>query len=189
MSQTPTEETGDERFGPAFAAARKARGLSQEDVSAEMERRGHHVALTAISRLEKSQRKVTVGEAIALASIVGSTVEELAGAADPRLAVAFSTASRLERVLARAAAEYGRALLELCQRADAAPAVSAAERDWLDSELVAQSPAWAVASDVAITVATACERDSLPTSGRYTAMLIDVLEADRAALAGRPERR
>ena len=68
--------------GPHFAVnlkrRRKSSELSQEHVVEEMRRRGFGFHPTTLSRIENGQRQVPIAEALALAEIVGSTVNRMA---------------------------------------------------------------------------------------------------------------
>ncbi len=70
-------ETSDAAFAHFFREARERRGLSQERVATDMQRMGFDFHQPTVYKIEKGLRKVTVGEAVALAEIVGEPVDSL----------------------------------------------------------------------------------------------------------------
>jgi transcriptional regulator with XRE-family HTH domain len=86
-SQQPTESAGElteaERwFGVNLAAARDRKRMSQTALGKAMALRGFPFHQTTISRIEVGLRAVRVGEALALAQILGVTFEELTSQPD-----------------------------------------------------------------------------------------------------------
>ncbi|MEY9851248.1 transcriptional regulator with XRE-family HTH domain [Leifsonia sp. EB41] len=73
--------TTDDDFGYNFARARSGAGLSREYVADALDRLGYSMHPSAIGKIERNERRVTVGEAQALATIVNKSVEELLGGA------------------------------------------------------------------------------------------------------------
>lgn len=69
--------TSDDVFASSFRVARTQRGLSQADVTLGMIAQGFDWNQTTVSKVERGQRRVTVGEAVALAKMVDSTVDHL----------------------------------------------------------------------------------------------------------------
>jgi len=67
----------DARFADGFREARIAAGLSQEKVADEMRALGFDMSQPVVGKLERGDRKVSIGEAEALASIVGVRLYQL----------------------------------------------------------------------------------------------------------------
>lgn len=70
-------ETSDAAFAHFFREARERRGLSQDRVALDMQRMGFDFHQPTVYKIEKGIRKVTVGEAVALAEIVEEPVDSL----------------------------------------------------------------------------------------------------------------
>lgn len=64
-------ENVDRDIGNAVRLARVSKDKSQEDLAAEMTRLGYPVSQATIGKIERGERKVTVGEATALAQALG----------------------------------------------------------------------------------------------------------------------
>ncbi|MFE3861004.1 helix-turn-helix domain-containing protein [Streptomyces goshikiensis] len=69
----------EKALGEALRAHRTARGLSQEDVAAMMNRSGFSWRQTTVAKTEAGSRPVRVNEAAALALCFGVSVNELLG--------------------------------------------------------------------------------------------------------------
>jgi transcriptional regulator with XRE-family HTH domain len=67
----------DERFRVNFKAARERAGLTQEAVARAMAEAEFAFVQQTIARIELGRRKVSFGEAVALARAVGSTADAL----------------------------------------------------------------------------------------------------------------
>ncbi|MGN7969326.1 helix-turn-helix domain-containing protein [Microbacterium sp. 22296] len=70
-------KTMDERFSEAFRLARQVAGLSQAEVAAQMADFGYEMAQPVIGKIERGERRVSIGEGEALSSIVGRTTRSL----------------------------------------------------------------------------------------------------------------
>ncbi|RFA10395.1 hypothetical protein B7R54_15160 [Subtercola boreus] len=71
-------ESGDEAFASMFRVAREAKGLTQDDVARHMSMRNYDFHQQTVYKIENGRRRVTVGEGVELASLVGLPVEALA---------------------------------------------------------------------------------------------------------------
>jgi transcriptional regulator with XRE-family HTH domain len=130
----------DESFGKLFLEARKAKGISQEAVAAALASRGYVLHVTTIGKIERGERRVSVGEAVALASALGLTLDVLvAGSAaiDSR----YEALRTAEHNLDVALDAYTKALLEVARTSDETgqralmlertPAQRTSATDWL----------------------------------------------------------
>lgn len=67
----------DEKFAEAFRVARQAAGLSQAEVAARMADFGYDTSQPVIGKIERGERRVTIGEGEALSAIVGRSTTTL----------------------------------------------------------------------------------------------------------------
>lgn len=79
-------KTMDDKFAEAFRIARQAANLSQAEVAQQMRDYGYEMSQPVVGKIERGERRVTIGEGEALSSIVGvSTRVLLEGPARLRL--------------------------------------------------------------------------------------------------------
>ncbi len=71
-------DSSDEAFSALFRKGRERRGRTQGDVARDMQARGFDFHQQTIAKIENGNRKVTIGEAIALAAVLEIELEELA---------------------------------------------------------------------------------------------------------------
>ena len=72
-----TFNEGHNVAGPGIKRLRKQRGLTQEQVAAQMQVEGIQVDQKAISRIESGDRVITDYEIMMLARILGTSVDQL----------------------------------------------------------------------------------------------------------------
>lgn len=87
----------DATFGNAFRTARQ-RTHSQEQVAEEMQKRGFDFHQATVYKIETGKRKVTIGEALALAEIVRVPIEVLSEDPESVPAKTFATTKAAQRV-------------------------------------------------------------------------------------------
>lgn len=106
----PALENIDVNFGATLREAREARGVSQAQLAVEMRERGFDFHQQTVYKIESGNRKVTVGEAVGLADVLGlETIDRLVGGGRAlRIALLKRAAEESERDFA----EAGRRLLE-----------------------------------------------------------------------------
>ena len=173
-------ETIDDLFGQRFAEARKGRGFSQEAIVLELEKRGYPLHLTAVGKIERGQRRVTVGEAAALADALDYTLDTLIGG-QGKLLSAHAVGTRERQRLSTQAHTYADAMLDIAVAADSVK-LRVVDADWLDTELVNQSPAQ-MTTNVAMFVRSSILRKGLDDSGKYVQLLLEALRKDEEVLA------
>lgn len=78
MTEPKTYAVTDETFGIAVREARERSRMTQAQLAEEMKYRGFDFHQQTVYRLESGKRKVTIGEALALAELVEVPVEVLA---------------------------------------------------------------------------------------------------------------
>jgi transcriptional regulator with XRE-family HTH domain len=169
----------DLEFGPRFLAARKARQLSQEAVVEGMEKRGYSLPITAVGKIERSTRSVTLGEAIALADTLGFTLDALIGG-EGELTTAFALQARERAEHAKQSRSYAETLLTLAATADN-KALRGSDRAWLQSQLANQTPAQNTV-DVLMFVEAAIARNNVDAGGEHVRLLLEALGRDKDAL-------
>ncbi|MFD6699848.1 MULTISPECIES: helix-turn-helix domain-containing protein [unclassified Microbacterium] len=132
----------DATFGPSFKAARQAAKLSQDAVVEAIAADGITLHPTAIGRIESGERKVTVGEAVALANAVGQTVDRMTGSGAGALDAPRTLLERARADLMRSAGAYYEALSIFATTADAVTPDYPArdEDDVLDTEMTLAPP-------------------------------------------------
>jgi transcriptional regulator with XRE-family HTH domain len=75
----PDAPTPEELVGEQLRQLRKARGWSQEDVARKMSALGFGMHQSTVGRLESAQLPLRLNEAIALASLYGTSLDALLG--------------------------------------------------------------------------------------------------------------
>lgn len=67
----------DDEFGAAVRAQRNASEMSQDDLASAVGKLGYSLSQATIGKIERGDRKVTVGEAAAIAKALGTSAELL----------------------------------------------------------------------------------------------------------------
>jgi transcriptional regulator with XRE-family HTH domain len=96
VTTSEPDET-EQRFAGNFRVARERAGLTGTEVAEQMRSRGFPWHQQTISRVESGAQRVRIGEATALASIVGMSLDALMRPADLEMAAAdiMSTARKV----------------------------------------------------------------------------------------------
>jgi transcriptional regulator with XRE-family HTH domain len=68
----------DEKFGPGLRAARESLQMKQDDLATKAQKYGVALSQATIGKIERGERRVTLGEAEALAQAVGHSALSLA---------------------------------------------------------------------------------------------------------------
>jgi len=123
---------------------------------------------------------VTIGEAAAIADSLDYTLDALIGG-QGKLLTAQAVGTRERQRLSAQARVYAEALLNIAVAADSVP-LRAVDSDWLDTELVNQSPAQ-MTTEVGMFVRASISRNGLDDSGKYVQLLLGALIKDADALA------
>jgi transcriptional regulator with XRE-family HTH domain len=79
--------TSDSIFGSRLRYSREAAKLTQETLADSMQSRGFDFSQATIYKIENGKRKVSIGEALALAEIVASDITALTATGDQDLVV------------------------------------------------------------------------------------------------------
>lgn len=171
--------TIDGLFGKRFAEARKDKGLSQEAIVSELEKRGYSLHITAVGKIERGERRVTVGEAAALADTLNFTLDAMIGG-QGKLLTAYAINGRERDAFTKQAAIYARSFFDIAVAADGAQ-LRDADRDWLSTELANQTPAQ-LTHDAIMHVEAAITREGLDATGKYAKSLLESMKRDDEAL-------
>lgn len=171
----------DETFAASFRTARVAAGQSQDQVASAMAERGFSFHVTTIGKIERGDRKVTVGEALTLADVLGVSLDMLLVGGQDGLQVAYAAHNAERRQFGHQMQEYTLSLLRVARAADNATVMRQVDTAWLDTELQNQSPAQLTA-DAALAARAALSRDGVASPGHYVSLLLDALDRDAQAL-------
>lgn len=102
MEDLKTYAAADETFGAAIREARERSRITQAQLAEEMKYRGFDFHQQTVYKIESGKRKVTVGEALALAELVEVPIEVLAARSEDSLQRRRQTL----RFLARQTVQY-----------------------------------------------------------------------------------
>lgn len=170
----------DRSFGPRFLAARKEKGVSQEAVAEALTQRGIRLHVTAIGKIERGERRVSVGEASALASVLGYTLDSLIGGGGD-LVTHYALLDYARTVLQRQSHDYLTAMLNVAITADnLGDQLRPEDRQWLRNEMPRQTPART--GDTQVFAEARLSRDGIAEPGEYLALLMDAIKRDADAL-------
>lgn len=173
----------DATFGPAFKAARQAASLSQEAVVEAIARDGINLHPTAIGRIESGERKVTVGEAVALASSVGLTVDKMTATGTTALDAPRSLLSRARADLMRSADAYYEALGLFAATADSVgPDAFQGDADALRAEVELAPPLRVIALFMLGHLRNDLERHTDDAETGYSGIALTADQWDRDAI-------
>lgn len=137
--------------------------------------------VTAIGKIERGERRVSVGEASALANVLGLTIEGLLGEDAERAPLIFAsvrlndTASNLQT----AAREYAESMIMWGLIADSIGDLHQSDELFATGALPEQTPGWLATGDAAIAVDAMLRRNNIESVGPYSAIVIRALEAER----------
>ena len=91
-----------ESFGDTVRQMREARGWTRADLLRELDKIGYCMHATVLARIEKGDRIARVAEALAIAQLFGTTVEEMnsVGMSDKTWAIIqLNTGTRLSEII------------------------------------------------------------------------------------------
>jgi transcriptional regulator with XRE-family HTH domain len=139
MSDAAFYPNVDREIGRRVREGRQALGMSQDALAEAMTTAGFGFHVTTIGKIERGERKVTLGEAGALASALSQSVEMLMNGNTP-----FYWASKglfdAQAPLEKAATLYRDAQFRFALAIDADTGLSSGERDLAIESLLAMSP-------------------------------------------------
>lgn len=170
----------DDSFGPRFLAARREKGMSQESVVDGLAQRGINLHVTAIGKIERGERRVTVGEASALASVLGYTLDTLIGGGGD-LVTFYQLFDYTQSLHKRQSQDYLRAMMNVAIAADElGDQLRPEDRQWLLRNLPKQTPAMLI--EARLHADGRLSRDGISEPGEYLKVLLEALYRDEDAL-------
>lgn len=176
----PDFSTVDSSFGERFLEARRLKGLSQEAIAAGLSDRGITMHVTAIGKIERGERRVTIGEASALASTLGLTLDGLVGGGAD-LTTSYALSNRARNHFYVAWHEYLDSLIDVAHSADKqSHPLRDRDREWLMNSMPQQTPTRLLA-DVSQAFDARLERDKLEV-GEHLHVLREAIQQDDAAI-------
>lgn len=171
----------NKRFGEGVRAARVASNMTQDAIADAMQERGFSFHQATIYKIENGHRKTPITEALALADILGHSVEELAAGGSRIAASPLDEANRrLTKASAQISAatrEQTEALLEIAIAADThSDDLNQRDLRWLQRGLRDWTPAW-MGAEGYLYLDAYIVRENVPT-GEWVSSLLDMFHAD-----------
>lgn len=172
----------DRDFGRAVHAARESKpGMTQAKLSEALEVYGIYLSEATIGKIERGDRKVTVGEAQAIARALGHTFDGVIGSSEATLRANGTVVASTVRHLQQFADEYATALLHYTRTADELGEDPPADfLHYLETSVPSQTPAQ-IASDARGKVEAEIERQAI-IPGAHLQRLREALNRDADAL-------
>lgn len=181
VPQTPPHITDSDRvFAQNVKRARLAADLRQDELAAILETRGFSFHPTVIGKVERGERRVSIGEAAAMADSLGVALADLIEESG-ELQAAYAAHTTSQKRFVTAAYDYASSLLDVAAAADGAGSLDDRDRWWLDTELRNQSPA-RMTTDSLFVLRGAIDRRDIDPNGVYVRRLLSALEQDSIAL-------
>lgn len=174
----PTEDA-DTKFAQRVKQLREAAKMSQADLCEQLAKHGVNFQATTIYKIEQGRRKVTVAEAVALASALDYTLDTMIGG-PTKFISAGTLQSKASTAFTYEARDYALTLLALAVAADTVT-IRDADRDWLSTELANQTPAQ-LTTNAKMHVDAAIIRNGDDPNGKYVSTLLENLARDEEIL-------
>lgn len=98
-NSTPASSVIDDVFGEGLKYWRELRGLTQEEVSAQMTKRGFDFHQSTLYKIESGKRRVLLGEGVALAEVLQVPLDRLTSpqaGSEPALLAQLKLGARLQ---------------------------------------------------------------------------------------------
>lgn len=174
----------DQKLAQRIREVREEQSLSQGDLAKRMRERGlEGFQQQTVARIESGNRKVTFGEAIALATALNHTPEGLLGEdGEEALVQRGANVARTASALSRAAQDYTVALFDFVLQADAIQGpIREGQQSFLEAVYRAQTPAM-MTVDSGLAINAAMSRRGITEPGPYLERLIEAVARDESAL-------
>lgn len=141
-----------------------------------MSERGYSFHVTTIGKIERKDRRATVGEAIALAACLNLTVEDLVeGQAELRALLAAH--SRERQAVTEALSRYSTLLVQIAAAADRAGELDERTSTWVRESMLRQTPV-ELSAEATIMARAAASREGADTAGLYLSRLLEKVSRD-----------
>ncbi|MFJ7289241.1 helix-turn-helix domain-containing protein [Curtobacterium sp. NPDC098951] len=135
-----TPEQIDESFASAVRETRTRLGVSQDRLAAEVAKRGYSFHVTTVGKIERGDRRVTVGEAVALADALDVSLESLVHNKQD-LTASFAEHGQARTAFILEAARYVETMLSVAAAADNQADLRHEDEQWLAEAFLVQTPA------------------------------------------------
>lgn len=175
---SPENASTDSAFAAEFRRLRTDLRFSQEAVAEAMTSLGFGFHVTTVGKIERGDRKVTVGEAAALAGVLGVPLDALL---DNRrqLGQAYAEHKRSRDAFVEVLVHYIEAIVNVAAVADQSPVLSDQDRHWLTTGFLSTLPAELV-DDAKIAAKAAINRNGISTEGIYVKKLLETFEPPKS---------
>lgn len=175
-------DASERAFAEKIRLHREQKTMTQEELAHEVSLRGFDFKQQTIYKIESGNRRVTVGEAAAIADALGYTLDGLFGGGGS-LASAYLLSNRAGSQARRAAREYVDALMDVAIAADGmTQPLRSADVRWLTHAMPEQTPAQTTI-DVLMDFNARLSRDGITKPGKFLSLLRDAIQRDTDALS------
>ncbi|MCC8909457.1 helix-turn-helix domain-containing protein [Curtobacterium sp. GD1] len=135
-----TPEQIDQTFASAVRETRTRLGVSQDRLAAEVTKRGYSFHVTTVGKIERGDRRVTVGEAVALADALDVSLESLVHNKQD-LTASFAEHNQARTSFIMEASRYVETMLSVAAAADRQSDLRKEDEQWLAEAFLRQTPA------------------------------------------------
>lgn len=130
----------DTKFAVSLKNVRLMVGMSQAQIADAMKKRGFDFHQSTIGKIERGDRRASIGEAVALADVLRVTLPRLLGG-NTDLQSAYAREMAARDVFLDAALKYGRSMMEAAVLGDSIGELAQADKQWLLSDVADLTPA------------------------------------------------
>lgn len=170
----------DSEFGTTLKSVRRERDLSQDELATRVSALGYPMSQATIGKIERGERRVTVGEAVTLANVLGYTLDGLVGGGGD-LVTFYQLFDYTQSLHRRQSQDYLRAMMNVAIAADElGDQLRPEDRQWLLKNLPKQTPAMLI--EARLHADGRLSRDGISEPGEYLKVLLEALYRDEDAL-------
>lgn len=173
MPEDKGTRTVDEAFAARFREVRTELGYSQEQVAVSMSEMGHAFYVTTVGKIERGDRRVSVGEAVSLAEALGVDIAVLL-ATQSDLAASYAVIGRTRDDFRRAMSSYVDSMVIVAAAADRSDVLSDRDLTWLREGLLKQTPGDLV-EDAQYAATATITREGFNPDGEYVLQLLQAI--------------
>ena len=170
----------DSEFGTTLKSVRRERDLSQDELATRVSALGYPMSQATIGKIERGERRVTVGEAVTLANVLGYTLDGLVGGGGD-LVTFYQLFDYTQSLHRRQSQDYLKAMMNVAIAADElGDQLRPEDRQWLLKNLPKQTPAMLI--EARLHADGRLSRDGISEPGEYLKVLLEALYRDEDAL-------
>jgi transcriptional regulator with XRE-family HTH domain len=129
----------DAAFSEALRATRERRSMTQGELAQQMSARGFDFHQQTVTKVENGRRKVTIGEATAMAAILEAPLEALIQGRNG-LAASYAVHNRARGDFVATMSSYVESMLGVAMAADQIDVLHEDDVIWLNAGLLMQTP-------------------------------------------------